>query len=160
LKHFIGSAPVYVLPLGIDDVPPQLEAFDTVFSMGVLYHRRSPLDHILQLRDCLKPGGELVLETLVIEEDENAVLMPEDRYARMGNVWFIPSVGMLEKWLRRCKLENIKLVDVTTTSLQEQRSTDWMTFQSLKDFLDPADTSKSIEGYPAPRRAVLTASKP
>ena len=160
VKHFIGQAPVYVLPLGIDDVPPQLEAFDAAFSMGVLYHRRSPVDHILQLRDCLKPGGELVLETLVIEGDENAVLLPEDRYARMGNVWFIPSVAMLQKWLRRCKLVNIKLVDVTTTSLQEQRSTDWMTFQSLKDFLDPADASKSIEGYPAPRRAVLTASKP
>jgi len=160
LKHFIGVAPVYVLPLGIDDVPPQLAAFDTVFSMGVLYHRRSPLDHLLQLRDCLKPGGELVLETLVIEGNENALLMPEDRYARMGNVWFIPSIAMLEKWLRRCKLANIKLVDVTTTSLQEQRGTDWMTFQSLKDFLDPDDPSKSIEGYPAPRRAIFTASKP
>ncbi|NNF96875.1 MAG: tRNA 5-methoxyuridine(34)/uridine 5-oxyacetic acid(34) synthase CmoB [Halobacteria archaeon] len=159
LKHFIGQAPVYVLPLGIDDVPPQLEAFDTAFSMGVLYHRRSPVDHILQLRDCLKPGGELVLETLVIEGDENTVLLPEDRYARMGNVWFIPSVAMLEKWLRRCKLVNIKVVDVTTTSLQEQRSTDWMTFQSLKDYLDPSDASKSIEGYPAPQRAILTATK-
>jgi len=160
MKHFIGAAPVHVLPLGIDDVPPQLAAFDTVFSMGVLYHRRSPLDHLQQLRDCLKPDGELVLETLVIEGDENALLMPEDRYARMGNVWFIPSIAMLEKWLRRCKLANIKLVDVTTTSLEEQRSTDWMTFQSLKDFLDPHDPSKSIEGYPAPRRAVFTASKP
>jgi len=160
LKHFIGTAPVHVLPLGIDDVPPQLEAFDTVFSMGVLYHRRSPLDHLLQLRDCLKPGGELVLETLVIEGDENAVLMPEDRYARMGNVWFIPSAAMLEKWLRRCKFEDIKLVDVTTTSLEEQRSTDWMTFQSLKDFLHPSDPAKSIEGYPAPRRAILTATRP
>ena len=160
LKHFIGTAPVYVLPLGIDDVPPHLEAFDTVFSMGVLYHRRSPLDHLLQLRDCLRPGGELVLETLVIEGDEHAVLMPEDRYARMGNVWFIPSVALLQKWLRRCMFEDIRLVDVTTTTLEEQRSTDWMTFQSLKDFLDPADPSKSIEGYPAPRRAILTASKP
>ncbi len=160
LKHFIGKVPVYVLPMGIDDVPAQLNAFDTVFSMGVLYHRRSPLEHILQLRDCLKPGGELVLETLVIEGDENAVLLPEDRYARMGNVWFIPSVAMLQKWLRRCKLENIKVADVTTTTLEEQRSTDWMTFQSLKDFLDPDDPSKSIEGYPAPRRAILTAQKP
>jgi tRNA (mo5U34)-methyltransferase len=160
IKHFICTAPVHVLPLGIDDVPPQLEAFDTVFSMGVLYHRRSPLDHLLQLRDCLRPGGELVLETLVIEGDEHAVLMPEDRYARMGNVWFIPSVALLEKWLRRCKFEDISLVDVTTTTLEEQRSTDWMTFQSLKDFLDPEEPSKSIEGYPAPRRAILTATKP
>ena len=160
IKHFIGTVPVYVLPLGIDDVPSQLEAFDTVFSMGVLYHRRSPLDHLLQLRDCLKPGGELVLETLVIEGDDNAVLMPEDRYARMGNVWFIPSVALLQKWLRRCKFAEVKLVDVTSTSLEEQRSTDWMTFQSLKDFLDPTDPARSIEGYPAPRRAILTATKP
>ena len=160
LKHFIGVAPVYVLPLGIDDVPPQLAAFDTVFSMGVLYHRRSPLDHLLQLRDCLRPGGELVLETLVIDGDEHAVLMPEDRYARMGNVWFIPSVAMLEKWLRRCKFVEVNLVDVTITSLEEQRTTDWMTYQSLKDFLDPQDPAKSIEGYPAPRRAILTATRP
>ena len=128
--------------------------------MGVLYHRKSPEAHIERLLSYLRPGGELVLETLVIDGDENAVLLPEDRYARMGNVWFIPSVAMLEKWLRRSKLKNIKVVDVTTTTLEEQRSTDWMTFQSLKDFLDPEDPSKSIEGYPAPRRAVLTASKP
>lgn len=159
VKHFIGTAPVYILPLGIDDVPSQLEAFDTVLSMGVLYHRRSPLDHLLQLRGCLQPGGELVLETLVIEGDENAVLIPEDRYARMGNVWFIPSVAMLQIWLRRCKFVDVKLVDTTITTLEEQRSTDWMTFQSLKDFLDPTDPAKSIEGYPAPRRAILTATK-
>jgi tRNA (mo5U34)-methyltransferase len=34
-----------------------------------------------------------------------------------------------------------------------------MTFQSLADFLDPDDSSKSIEGYPAPRRAILIAEK-
>ncbi|PMC22346.1 tRNA 5-methoxyuridine(34)/uridine 5-oxyacetic acid(34) synthase CmoB, partial [Klebsiella aerogenes] len=44
--------------------------------MGVLYHRRSPLDHLWQLKDQLAPGGELVLETLVIEGDENTVLVP------------------------------------------------------------------------------------
>jgi tRNA (mo5U34)-methyltransferase len=159
LKKYIGKLPVDVLPLGIDDVPPRLEAFDTVFSMGVLYHRRSPLDHILQLRDCLKPGGELVLETLVVEGDENTVLVPEDRYARMGNVWFIPSPAMLLRWLRRCGLKNPRLVDVTPTSIEEQRATDWMTFQSLPDFLDPQDPGKTLEGYPAPVRGIVVAEK-
>jgi tRNA (mo5U34)-methyltransferase len=31
--------------------------------MGVLYHRRSPLEHLWQLKDQLVNGGELVLET-------------------------------------------------------------------------------------------------
>jgi len=159
LKKYIGKLPVDVLPLGIDDVPSRLQAFDSVFSMGVLYHRRSPLDHLLQLRDCLRPGGELVLETLVVEGDENTVLVPEDRYARMANVWFIPSPGLLLRWLRRARLKNARIVDVTPTTSAEQRATGWMTFQSLPDFLDPQDPARTIEGYPAPRRAIVVAEK-
>jgi tRNA (mo5U34)-methyltransferase len=35
-----------------------------------------------------------------------------------------------------------------------------MDFHSLKDFLDPNDTSKTIEGYPAPKRGLFIATKP
>jgi tRNA (mo5U34)-methyltransferase len=77
----------------------------------------------------------------------------------MGNVWFLPSVLLLERWLRRCRFDNIRTVDVTQTSTKEQRATEWMTFQSLADFLDAEDRSKSIEGYPAPRRAIIIAQK-
>ena len=146
------------LPLGIEDVPSGLRGFDTVFSMGVLYHRRSPIDHLQELRDTLRPGGELVLETLVIDGDENAVLMPEGRYAKMRNVWFIPSVKLLERWLRRSGFKQVRTLDVTTTSTEEQRSTSWMRFESLADFLDPADSSLTVEGYPAPCRAVVLAN--
>lgn len=159
VKRYVPHAPVHVLPLGIDDVPENLNAFNTVFSMGVLYHRRSPLDHLLQLRGCLHTGGELVLETLVIEGDEQDCLIPKERYACMGNVWFIPSTAMLMLWLARCKFKNIRLVDVNITSTEEQRSTEWMTFQSLADFLDPDDFATTIEGYPAPRRAIIVAEK-
>ncbi len=133
IQQYVGDQGVYVVPLGIDDVPGKLDAFDTVFSMGVLYHRRSPIDHLLQLRDCLRPGGELVLETLIVEGDEQTMLFPEERYARMGNVWFLPSVPLLERWLRRCRFDNIRTVDVTQTTTDEQRATEWMTFQSLTD---------------------------
>lgn len=159
IKKYLGEQQVDVLPVGIDDVPEKLEAFDSVFSMGVLYHRRSPIDHLLQLKDCLKPGGELVLETLVIDGDENDVLVPEERYAQMKNVWFIPSVKHLERWLQRCKLKNIRVIDVNQTSTEEQRATQWMSNLSLQDFLDPNDVNKTIEGYPAPKRAVLLANK-
>jgi tRNA (mo5U34)-methyltransferase len=160
VKHFAGDFPVYVLPLGIEDVPPNLRVFDTVFSMGVLYHRRSPFDHLLELKGCLRSGGELVLETLVIEGDRGKVLVPEDRYAQMRNVWFIPSCSTLLSWLRRCGYRKVRVVDVTKTTTEEQRSTDWMRFQSLSDFLDPGNPQLTIEGLPAPVRAVFIAESP
>lgn len=160
LKKYLGDIPVHLLPLGIEDVPPSLKAFDTVFSMGVLYHRRSPLDHLYELRDCLKPGGELVLETLVIDGDVNSVLLPRGRYQQMRNVWFLPSCDALVLWLQRCGFKNVRVVDITKTSIEEQRATDWMEFDSLVDFLDPEDQSKTIEGYPGPMRAVVLANAP
>ena len=150
-------ARVMHLPLGIEDVPPELKAFDSVFSMGVLYHRRSPIEHLQALRDTLRPGGELILETLVVEGDEHQVLVPHGRYAKMRNVWFLPSVALLEIWLKRVGFRQVRCVDVSPMSVQEQRSTEWMRFESLADFLDPADTSLTIEGYPAPRRAIVLA---
>ncbi|MBG6241468.1 MAG: tRNA 5-methoxyuridine(34)/uridine 5-oxyacetic acid(34) synthase CmoB [Candidatus Symbiopectobacterium sp. Dall1.0] len=149
----------YVLPLGIEQLP-ELAAFDTVFSMGVLYHRRSPLDHLWQLKNQLVSGGELVLETLVIEGDENAVLVPGERYAQMRNVYFIPSAPALVRWLEKCGFVDVRIVDQCVTTLEEQRRTSWMTTESLADFLDPNDRSKTCEGYPAPLRAVIVARNP
>ena len=159
VRRYLPGAPVWQLPFTLEDLPEPTEGFDTVFSMGVLYHRRSPIDHLLQLRACLRPGGELVLETLVIEGDETACLVPTDRYAQMRNVWFLPSVALLERFVRRAGFGEVRCVDLTQTSTAEQRSTDWMRFQSLPDFLDPDDTSRTCEGYPAPLRATLIATR-
>jgi tRNA (mo5U34)-methyltransferase len=160
IQHFVSQHNTFVLPLGIEHLPAKLGGFDTVFSMGVLYHRRSPLDHLMELRDCLRPGGELVLETLVVDGAEGEALLPRDRYAMMRNVWFIPSCPTLELWLQRCGFADIRLVDVSVTSTEEQRATDWMRFDSLADYLDPDDPGRTAEGYPAPRRAILTAIRP
>ncbi|MGZ8096253.1 MAG: tRNA 5-methoxyuridine(34)/uridine 5-oxyacetic acid(34) synthase CmoB [Methylosarcina sp.] len=158
IRRLHGEAPIYVLPLGIEQLPNNLKAFDTVFSMGVLYHRRSPIDHLLELRHLLKPGGELVLETLIINGSLGDVLVPEDRYARMRNVWFLPSCETLISWMKRCGFINIRLIDVTQTSTQEQRSTEWMTFNSLSSFLHPENPNLTCEGLPAPTRAMLLAN--
>ncbi|MBE9538982.1 MAG: tRNA 5-methoxyuridine(34)/uridine 5-oxyacetic acid(34) synthase CmoB [Proteobacteria bacterium] len=160
LQKYLQQDNIWVLPVGIQDVPEKLQAFDTVFSMGILYHRRSPMDHLQDLKDCLRPGGQLVLETLVIEGELGDTLVPEGRYARMGNVWFLPSCDTLISWLGKMGFEDAELVDVCVTTTEEQRSTDWMHFHSLSDFLDPDDHSKSIEGHPAPRRAIITARVP
>lgn len=158
VKHFLGRHwPIWLLPLGIEDLPAELRAFDSVFSMGVLYHRRSPLDHLLELRGCLRRGGELVLETLVIEGAVDSVLLPSGRYAKMRNVWFLPSPETLAGWMRRCGFRDVRIIDISVTTTEEQRATEWMRFESLADYLDPSDSTKTIEGYPAPRRAILTA---
>lgn len=159
VQHFIRSPSVFVLPWALEAVPPDLQAFDTVFSMGVLYHRRDPIEHLRELRRCLRPGGELVLETLVVEGGEDRVLVPRERYARMKNVWFIPSPGLLAIWLARCGFIDIRCVDVSPTTPGEQRVTDWSGDASLADFLDPEDAGKTIEGYPAPCRAMLIATR-
>lgn len=151
---------VFHLPVGIEGVPANLDYFDTVFSMGVLYHRRSPIDHLYQLKEALRPGGELVLETLVVDGDAQKVLMPEGRYAMMGNVWYLPSPDALVLWLEKCGFVNVRVVDVSVTTTEEQRSTEWMSYQSLADFLDPADPTKTAEGHPAPKRAVILAERP
>ncbi len=158
-KHFIRRQSVYFLPIGIQHLPSPMPVFDSVFSMGVLYHRKSPIEHLYTIYDLLKPNGEMILETLVVEGDKQTVLIPNNRYACMPNVWFIPSVAALTHWIERVGFKEVRCVDVNQTSVKEQRETEWMTYQSLADFLDPTDHNKTQEGYPAPTRAVIIAKK-
>jgi len=157
-QRLLPANGAYLLPLRSEQLPA-FGCFDTVFCLGVLYHRRSPIDHIQELMSYLRPGGELVLETLVVPGDINTILVPPERYAKMANVWFLPSTEALENMLRKVGLENVRTVDVSQTTTAEQRATEWMTFHSLADFLDPNDPSRSIEGHPAPLRAILVATK-
>jgi len=160
LKKYAGDCPIHLLPLKGEELPAfyteyKGRGFDTVFSMGVLYHRISPIEHLQELKSFMRAGGELVLETLIVEADGFEVLIPEDRYAKMRNVWFLPTPQLLVRMLERVGFNNIRVVDINQTSIQEQHSTEWMEFESLQDFLDPDDHAKTIEGYPAPRRAVV-----
>ena len=158
VQHYLQQPGIHVLPMTLKAVPEHLPVFDTVFSMGVLYHRRDPMAHLMSLKHKLAPGGQLVLETLVIEGDADALLEPNGRYARMGNVWKLPSPGLAARWLRQAGFSEVEIIDVGMTSFDEQRRTAWMTFHSLKEFLDPEDPTLTIEGFPAPRRAILTAN--
>lgn len=156
-NNYQADLPIDVLPVGIEDLPSKLQAFDTVFSMGVFYHRKSPMDHLRELKEALRPGGQLVLETLIIEGKLGDVLVPEDRYAMMNNVWFLPSTETMLSWLRKMGFKNPRVVDVCKTTTEEQRSTEWMRFHSLAEFLDPTNSDLTAEGHPAPIRAVFVA---
>lgn len=160
LQHFLPPLPVHILPLRSQELPTPAAAFDTVFSMGVLYHQRSPLDHLRELRGHLRPGGELLLETLVLPGSGAFARTPEDRYARMRNVWLLPSVAELTVWLQRCGFANVRCTDLTATTTDEQRSTEWMPFESLREALDAAQPGLTVEGWPAPLRAIIAASAP
>ncbi len=159
VNRFIGAEHLAVLPLADDDLPADMSGFDTLFSMGVLYHRRDAMRHLARLRDLLRPGGELVLETLILAGDGRRVLAPPGRYAKMRNVYAIPTLERLRDQLAACGLRRIRTIDQTWTTVAEQRATPWMRFQSLRDFLDPADPRRTVEGHPAPCRAILLAER-
>lgn len=159
-RHFSGDIPNYVLPLGIEELPDIPVEMDTVFSMGVLYHRKAPVNHLEQVFSLLKKGGVLVLETLVLPKGrEDELLVPGDRYARMRNVWGVPGTGRLLEWVSMAGFGRAEVVDVTPTTIHEQRRTDWMRFESLEQALDPRLENLTVEGLPAPVRAIIIARK-
>ena len=167
LAKYLPDAPFDILPFTLEALaadgavsvlPPG--GFDTVFSMGVIYHRRDPVNHIQDLLKFLRPGGELVLESLVIDEEYGAALKPRERYARMRNIRAIPSTTTLKDWLSAAGLTSTEVADVSVTTPAEQRVTEWTFEQSLADFLDPKDPGLTVEGHPAPQRAIMICNKP
>lgn len=158
IQKFLRQDNVFCLPISFDHLPEMGRYFDTVFCMGVLYHRQSPIRMLKDICDAMRPGGELILENLVITSKQNVCLFPKDRYAKMRNVFFIPDLLTMESWLSRAGFTHIRCVNVTKTSLEEQRKTPWIQTESLRDFLDPDDPDKTIEGYPAPVRAIFIAT--
>ncbi len=149
-------------PLNITMAPLRLEQlsnkkeFDLIFSMGVLYHQKDHLSHLRKIKNLLKPDGYFLLETLIVD-GKNELIVPKDRYAKMRNVFNIPSIDVIETWLAKTGFKNIELIDVNQTKPIEQRKTLWIGDQteSLEDFLDKYDSNKTIEGYPAPKRAMF-----
>ena len=150
----------HVLPLGIEELPADTGGFDSVFSMGVLYHRRRPEDHLRKLKRMTRSGGRIILETLVLEGRDDRVLTPAGRYARMRNVHAIPTLPVLETWLKTVGLGHSRVLDVSKTTIEEQRSTEWMTFESLRECLDKDNPQRTVEGHPAPVRAALRIDVP
>lgn len=158
IRHFMPHEPVHVLPLRLQELPAS-GVFDTVFSMGVLYHQRRPPEHLDGLRQALAPSGELVLETLVLPGDLMEARTPQ-RYARMKNVWSLPTLPLLLEWLEQAGFAAAQVADISPTTNLEQRRTDWMTFESLADALDPDDPGLTVEGWPAPQRVIVIARRP
>lgn len=157
VQKYLQSPKLYYLPCGIQDILEFEHCFDVILSMGILYHRKSPLETLEQTRSLLAPNGCLLLEGLYIEGNGSFALCPEHRYAKMNNVHFLPTLECVLTWLKQAGFIRIEMLHTGPTTLEEQRQTRWIKTESLNDFLDPSDPSKTVEGLPAPRRFIARA---
>ena len=156
IDHFVKSDIVYEL-LGVEHVEFYEHKFDVLFCLGVLYHRSDPVSMLKSLFKGLNKGGELILDTFMIDGDDEMCLTPKDRYSKIPNIYFIPTVNALINWCKRAGFDEVEVLDIKKTDLNEQRKTPWVNTQSLEDFLDPKDETKTVEGYPAPKRVYIKA---
>jgi tRNA (mo5U34)-methyltransferase len=158
LNHFIKSDIVYEL-LGVEHLEFYEHKFDLLFCLGVLYHRSDPVATLKSLFKSLNEGGELILDTFMIDGDDEVALCPRDRYSKIPNIYFIPTVNTLKNWCFRAGFCEIEVLNIVKTEHDEQRKTPWIDTQSLEDFLDPNESSRTVEGYPAPKRVYIKAKK-
>jgi len=154
INHFVKSDIVYEL-LGVEHVEFYEEKFDTIFCLGVLYHRSDPVAMLKQLYKGLDKQGEVILDTFYIEGEGEMCLCPESSYSKIPNIYFVPTIGALKNWCLRAGFVSFEVLEVAITESNEQRKTSWIEGQSLEDFLDPEDSTKTVEGYPAPARVYI-----
>lgn len=156
LNKFIKSNIKYEL-LGVEHLPFYEHKFDTLFCLGVIYHRSDPVKMLKDIKLSLNKNGEIFLDTMYLEMDGEFALVPKNSYSKMSNVYFIPTIKALQNWFEKAKFKDFEVLTTKTTNLNEQRKTPWIDGESLGDFLDPNDSSKTIEGYPAPKRVYVRA---
>ena len=156
INHFVKSEIQYEL-LGVEHLPFYEHKFDTVFCLGVLYHRSDPVGMMKDLAKGIEKGGELFLDTFIIGGGDDMCLSPQKTYSKIPNIYFVPTVKVLKNWCERAGFINIEVLAIIPTTEEEQRSTSWIEGQSLENFLDPDDNTKTVEGYPAPKRVYIKA---
>lgn len=154
INHFAKSDIKFEI-VGVESLPSYGVKFDTIFCLGVLYHRSDPIKCLKELKSALNPNGEVFIDTMYIDRNDEMVLSPDTSYSKIPNISFIPSVKALQNWVKRAKFKSFEILATKDTDSFEQRKTKWIDSQSLEDFLDPNDSSKTIEGYPAPKRIYI-----
>ncbi|MFK5882138.1 MAG: tRNA 5-methoxyuridine(34)/uridine 5-oxyacetic acid(34) synthase CmoB [Sulfurospirillum sp.] len=158
INHFL-DAPIEFELLGIEHLPFYENKFDVIFCLGVLYHRSDPINALKALKNGLNDNGYVILDTFMIDGDEPYVLTPQDRYSKIPNVYFVPTIPALENWCKRAKFKSFEILEIKKTDLNEQRKTKWIQGESLENFLDPNDKTLTIEGYPSPKRVYVKLRK-
>jgi tRNA (mo5U34)-methyltransferase len=145
--------------LGVEHLPFYEHKFDVLFCLGVLYHRPNPVGTLKELFLGLNKGGELILDTFMIDGDAPYALCPASTYSKIPNIYFVPTIKALKNWCEKAKFKDFEVLEIKPTDLNEQRRTDWILGESLEDFIDKDNSALTVEGYPAPKRVYIKVKK-
>jgi len=159
LNSMAGQEALHIDLLGVEHLSLFPDCFDVLFLMGIIYHRASPIDVLRDIYQALRPGGTLLLESQAIPGEEPIALFPDKTYAKAPGTYFIPTGHCLRLWMEKAGFDQVELFCQHSMSSEEQRSTEWMIFESYSDFIDPQQPELTVEGYPAPQRVFLRGSK-
>ena len=145
--------------LGVEHVDLYSGFFDTIFCLGILYHHTDPVGLLRKMRHALRSRGEIILDCQGIPGDEPVALTPRGRYAHARGIWFLPTQSCLEHWITRAGFNKLRCIFAEPLTTKEQRRTPWADIDSLQEFLDPTDPTRTVEGYPAPWRYYIVAQR-
>lgn len=157
LQSFFNISNIYFELFGYQELIHFDKIFDLIFFMGIIYHHKDPINQLIMIRKALKPGGTLYLETIGIVGDGSYALFPEKNYGKIKNIWFIPTLSCLINWAKKSKFVDIEVLSQSKTTEDEQRLTKWCgsVKNDFKNFLDPQDSEKTLDGHEAPYRFCL-----
>ena len=141
--------------LGVQDVAKLNAKYDLILCLGVLYHRKEPLQTLKQLKSILVQNGIVLLETLILQDSNATCLCPYPTYAKMPNVFYIFSPQALQNLALHAGFKSCEILSYSYTDNTEQRSTDFINKKSLGDHLTLTQT---IEGYPPACRGIFVLS--
>ena len=155
LLNALAKTPINYELLGVENLPNYAHKFDIIFCLGVIYHRSDPVKMLKELKASLNKGGVVFLDTLFIEDEREIALVPKKTYSKIANIYFVPSVSALRNWCERAGFADFKVLATKATDTFEQRQTEWSEGYSLQDFLNPANSNLTCEGYEAPKRVYV-----
>jgi tRNA (mo5U34)-methyltransferase len=164
VRSLFGAPPCSLWPLRLEQLPATFGTYDTVMSMGVLYHQRDPVEHLRRLAPLMAPGGELIVESIVQGAGPSLHIQRGERYAGMRNVYVIPNTDDLCSWLDEAGYRIAGLGTPVLTTQVEQRATEFAEGPSLEDVLEPScdpddPGRRTREGHPRPLRLVVHAKR-
>jgi len=145
--------------MGVEDLHHLEKTFDVIFCMGILYHHTDPIGILKKVYNCLKPGGLIIIESQGINKEGPYFLMPQKQYLGTPGNWFIPSKEALMNMVRRSGLQYVDCFYETKLDSSEQSKSEHAPYDSLQSGLDENDSTKTVEGYPAPWRFYIKARK-
>jgi tRNA (mo5U34)-methyltransferase len=155
-QKFVQSDKLVLEVMDGDCMDKLVGMFDTVFCLGVLYHTTDPISMLRKIYTSMKAGGQLVVDCQGIPGDDPVALFPKTRYTNAKGFWFLPTITTLKNWLTRTNFGKIEVFYSELLSTEEQHANpDWANMTSLHEGLDPNDSTKTKEGYPAPHRFYL-----